>query len=114
MKRKMYLLALNAILSVLSVFMVALYPINGKTTFGKSGMWVVTTIVIIVGLLIIIATLNYKQYQLANVYQGFLLIVFLGEVGMGLMLTTGFLMFVTMFIGILGLVSVFCFYLTKW
>lgn len=114
MKRKMYLLALNVILSVLSVFMVALYPINGKTTFGKSGMWVVTAIVIIVGLLIITAASKYKQYQLANVYQGFLLIIFLGQVVMGFMLTTGFLMFVTMFLGVVGLVSVFCFYLTKW
>lgn len=98
-------LIMNASFSVGIVIIIAAYPILGKNTIGKPGMWLAVLTCFLVGIVVIGFSLITKSGLLTNLYQGISLLVYLIMIGIALLVLSGGLQILSVLLGILGILN---------
>lgn len=98
-------LIMNVSFSVGIVIIIAAYPILGKNTIGKPGMWFAVLTCFLVGIVVIGFSLITKSRLLANLYQGISLLVYLMMIGIALLVLSGGLQILSILLGMLGILN---------
>jgi hypothetical protein len=98
-------LIMNASFSVGIVIIIAAYPILGKNTIGKPGMWLAVLTCFLVDIVVIGFSLITKSGLLANLYQGISLLVYLIRIGIAILVLSGGLQILSILLGMLGILN---------
>lgn len=95
----------NVLLSICLVVIISEYPILGRTTYGKPGMWYVMGLSVISQLIIIGITVITKAILIGDLYQGIWLFVFVSFTLITFLCLTGALELVSISVSAIGIAN---------
>lgn len=105
MKNLIWTHLFNVLLSICLVVIIADYPILGRTTYGKPGMWYVMGLSVISQLIIIGITIITKAIVVGDLYQGICLLVFVSFTLITFLCLTGALELVSISVSAIGIAN---------
>lgn len=105
MKRWFWSYFLNIMLSIWVIIIISEYPILGKTTYGKPGMWYVLASSVAVQLIIIGTSMLTKIFLIGDLYQGICAFIFMIFGAIAFLCLTGILELVGILVSMIGIAN---------